>query len=429
MFTPPPSPEPHRAQHTASAASRSPKSLRTLDVPDDPFLSPHCNRPGSSSPERRLPHAHDTPLSPKEDPQTYALLQKKRIARRTRWAAFLIPLVLVLVGLSTRYLARRATLDAVQTPPSWQDWAASARQWRVHKRHPGTSDVASVTTIDGKKPTGTALTLASTDSAQPTATNLGTLTVPSTPPVLPTPFPQAFDSTLSTDFETVGCQAFFTNMTQTPAFLKCRPFSLLVKDSNAFIQSQRNISLLNTVMWGTCNTDIDAQQCSTNMAWFADNIKTQCKKDIAANNSIVTDAVAGLAAYDLMRQVGCQTDALTNTYCYVEAAQAHPADLYLYALPLGLGLPNQTVPSCTGCVKNMMQAFVNNGMGLAALRETYPAAAAVLNGACGGDFVATIAQNDTSGAASSRGVLLGGGWTMPVLAAGWAVVLGTLLAL
>ena len=46
-------------------------------------------------------------------------------------------------------------------------------------------------------------------------------------------------------------------------------------------------------MWGTCNTDIDAQQCSTNMAWFADNIKTQCKKDIAANNSIVTDAVAG----------------------------------------------------------------------------------------------------------------------------------------
>ncbi|KAH9899203.1 hypothetical protein C8Q73DRAFT_310243 [Cubamyces lactineus] len=426
MFTPPPSPEPHRAQHAPSAQSRSPKSLHTLDVPDDPFLSPHCNRPGSSSPERQLPRAHDTPLSPKEDPQAYALLQKKRIARRTRLTVFLVPLVLVLVGLSTRYLTRRATLDAFQPPPSWQDWAESAKQWRVHKRNPGASNVASVTTVDGKKPTGTALTLASTDSAEPTATNLGTATVPSTPPVLPTPFPQAFDSTLSTDFETVGCQAFFTNMTQTSAFLKCRPFSLLVKDSNAFIQqSQRNISLLNTIMWGTCNTDIDAAQCSANMAWFAENIKTQCKKDIAANNSIVTDAVAGLAAYDLMREVGCQTDAQTNTYCYVEAAQARPADLYLYALPLGLGLPNQTVPSCTSCVKNVMQAFVSDGMNLSALRSTYPSAATVLNSACGGDFVATIAESDTSGA--SHTAALGGGWTVSVAVLG--AVLGTLLAL
>ncbi|KAI0327538.1 hypothetical protein GY45DRAFT_1256727 [Cubamyces sp. BRFM 1775] len=427
MFTPPPSPEPHRAQHISSAASRSPKSLHTLDVADDPFLSPHCNRPRNSSPERRLTDANDTPLSPKEDPQAYALLQKKRIARRTRLTVFLVPLVLVLIGLSTRYLARRATLDAIQPPSSWQDWAGSADQWRVHKRHPGASDVASVTTVDTRKPTGTALTLASTDSAVPTATNLGTLTVPSTPPVLPTPFPQAFDSTLSTDFETVGCQTFFTNMTQTSAFLKCRPFSLLVKDSNAFIQSQRNISLLNTIMWGTCNTDLDSDQCSANMAWFAENIKTQCKKDIAANNSIVTDAVAGLAAYDLMREVGCQTDALTNTYCYVEAAQAHPADLYLYALPLGLGLPNQTVPSCTSCVKNMMQKFVSDGLNLSALRETYPSAATVLNSACGGDFASTIAESDTSGA--SRAAALGGGWTVPALAASWAVVLGTLLTL
>ncbi|KAI8972898.1 hypothetical protein BD414DRAFT_214333 [Trametes punicea] len=428
MFTPPPSPDPHRVKHSESALNRPSSSLHPLDVADDPFLSPHSTRSGSSSPERPPSRADDTPLSPKEDPYTYATFQKKRIGRRTKWTVFLVPLVLVLVGLSTRYLTQSAALEAIRPESNWRDLAAPMKNWRAHKRQQQSSSVASVTTVDGTKPTGTSLSLAPSASAEPTTTDSGSAQVPSAPPILPTPFPQAFDSTLSTNFTTVGCEAFFTNMTQTAAFLKCRPLSLLVKDSDAFIQSQRNISLLNAIIWGTCNTDVDEDQCLANMGWFADNIKTQCKRDIDANNPIVQDAVAGLEAYGVMREVGCQVDTQKNTYCYVEAAQAHPADLYLYALPLGLGLPNQTVPSCTSCVQGAMRVFAGAGANLTALRKTYPPAAAIVNDACGSEFVETMSSSAANAAFAARSVA-GTGWEASVVVAGAATVLGALLTL
>ncbi|KAI9065275.1 hypothetical protein FKP32DRAFT_511670 [Trametes sanguinea] len=428
MFTPPPSPDPHRVQHKEPASSRSRSSLHTLDVADDPFLSPHSPRTGSTgstSPERHLADADEIPLSPKEDPYTYAAIQKKRTGRRIRWTVVLVPVVLVFVGLSTRYLAHRATLAAVRPESNWEDLAAPARSWKAHKRSPQANSVAQVTTVGGSKPTGTSLSLAPSASAEPTSTDSDGAQVPSAPPVLPTPFPQAFDSTLSSNFTTVGCQTFFTNMTQTAAFLKCRPLSLLVKDSAAFIQSQRNISLLNNIIWGTCNTDVDKGQCLENMDWFAQNIKTQCKRDIDADNPIVQDAVAGLEAYGLMREVGCQVNTQTNTYCYVEAAQKHPSDLYLYALPLGLDLPNKTVPSCTSCVQNLMHTFVTDGLNLTVLRQTYSSAATIVNDACGAEFVSTM-TGSTNGARS----LSGSGWSaFSLLMASTAAVLGALLAL
>ncbi|KAI0355968.1 hypothetical protein OH77DRAFT_1503903 [Trametes cingulata] len=411
MFTPPPSPEPRRVQSAAPAAApdRSSRPLRKLDALEDPFLSPHCTRQSSSSPERPSRLAHDAPLSPKEDPYAYGLLEKKRIARRTKWAVFLVPLVLALIGLSTRYLTHPAAFDVLRPRSSWRNVADSVTDWRPHKRHaapdPAPADTAQATTIGSAKPTGSSLSLApSASDTAPTPVESSKTTVPSAPPVLPTPFPQPFDQSLSTNFTTVGCQTFFTNMTQTSPFRECRPFSLLVSDSSAFITSQRNISLLNDVIWGTCNTDLSADQCASNMAWFADNIKTQCKQDIAANNPIVQDAVAGLEAYTIMRTVGCQINPQTNTYCYIDAAQSsHPSDLYLYELPLGLPLPNTTVPSCTTCVQSAMKVFAQEGGDAGdavkqALAKTYPAAAAVVNGACGAQFVADLEGVAANGA-------------------------------
>ena len=66
-----------------------------------------------------------------------------------------------------------------------------------------------------------------------------------------------------------------------------------------FKQSQRNISELNVIIWGTCNTDLSAEQCASNMQWFSDNIQSACKQDIAASNALVTDAVAGAPAIHL----------------------------------------------------------------------------------------------------------------------------------
>ncbi|KAI0642781.1 hypothetical protein C8Q79DRAFT_916747 [Trametes meyenii] len=429
MFTPPPSPQPPRVQQPAPAANRSPKSLRTIDVPDDLLTRPPSGRANSASPERPTHLAKDTPLSPKEDPYTYTQLQKKRAGRRTRWAVFIVPFVLAIVGLSTRYIAHPAIFDVFRPRSHWEP-THDADDWGLHKRHPDPADSSALTTIQVSTPTGTSLSLApSASAAAPTTVSASNTKVPSTPPAIPTPFPQPFDSSLSTNFTTVACQTFFQNMTGTLAFRQCRPFSLLVSDSNEFIsQSQRNISLLNTIIWGTCNTTPTADQCAANMGWFADNIKTQCAGDITARTPIVQDAVAGLQAYSVMRAAACQVNPLTDAYCYVEAAQStHPSDLYLYQLPLGLALPNATVPSCTGCVQSLMKTFVDGdgAAPLPRLQKTYPAAAAIVNGACGSEFVAAMAG--TNGARGQGGSVAGA--AAGVVAAGGAVLLGTLLAL
>lgn len=322
----------------------------------------------------------------------------------------LVPLILIFVTLSTRYLTHPAAFDFL-SPSRSSPWS-TVQDWTPHKRHaapdplPATSS-GIATTVQNTKPTGSALSVAaSAGSAAPSTTstmNPGNTKVPSTPPVLPTPFPQAFDSTFSTSFQTVACQNFMTNMTQTAAFRECRPFSLLVGDSNAFITSQRNISALNVIIWGTCNTDLSAVQCASNMQWFAQNIQSSCKQDIAAKNSIVTDAVAGLAAYSVMREAACQVDSQTDTYCYVEAAQsAHTADLYLYQLPLGLALPNASVTSCTGCVQGLMGAFAKDAGTLAGFEDTYAPAASIINSACGSAFVSDVASGPSGNGAVAQ---------------------------
>ncbi len=165
----------------------------------------------------------------------YALQQKKRVGRRTRWAVVLVPFILVLIALSTRYLTHPAAFDVLSArTPKW----AAVKDWTPHKRHaapdpaPATSEA---TTVDNAKPTGTNLSLNPTATAAPTPVSGGDTKVPWSAPVLPTPFPQPFDSTFAPNFSTVGCESFMTNMTLSPAFRKCRPFSLLVGDSNAFI--------------------------------------------------------------------------------------------------------------------------------------------------------------------------------------------------
>ena len=60
-------------------------------------------------------------------------------------------------------------------------------------------------------------------------------TVPNGPPILPTPFPQAFDGGVAQNFSTLSCASFFSNMTSAAPFRTCRPFSLLLGTSAAFI--------------------------------------------------------------------------------------------------------------------------------------------------------------------------------------------------
>ena len=118
-----------------------------------------------------------------------------------------------------------------------------------------------------------------------------------------------------------------------------------------------------------------------------------------------------------MREAACLEDPSTNAYCYMNAiAATPPGDIYFYALPLGISLPNKTKPSCSPCVKSVLSVYsqyvnatpgagagavgigavTGNSTGstvqatpLPALSKTYPAAARLAIDQCGGTY-ATI---------------------------------------
>ncbi|KAI0064371.1 hypothetical protein BV25DRAFT_1783216, partial [Artomyces pyxidatus] len=225
----------------------------------------------------------------------------------------------------------------------------------------------------------------------------GIPTIPTSPPVLPTPFPQPWDTTLNQNFTSAACQAFVANMTGTAPFRQCRPFSLLSQTSSAFLLAQSNTTALNIDVWGTCNTPLSSDQCAANLAWFAGELPKQCSEELDDNNETVQQALQGLQMYSLMRQVACLPDQSTSAYCYVEAvANSNPSDLYFYSLPWGLALPNNTVPTCSGCTKSVMSLLSAQATQLDGLKLTYNAAARLASSTCGTGYVANAST--TSGA-------------------------------
>ena len=210
-------------------------------------------------------------------------------------------------------------------------------------------------------------------------------------------------------------------------------------------QAQTNLTLLNEVVWGTCNTDLSSDVCTANMAWFASELQTECATDLKDENAMAVDTLqgaflrlpcplhpfslsirtnppTGLNAFPLMLTAGCLADQLTNTYCYVEAAHSSsPSDLFFYQLPQGLPLPNGTAPSCSSCVKSLMGAYASalgtNAAALGPLGQTYGAAEKEAVAQCGEGYAqATTAVE--GGAANGAG-RVGVSWAalMLVLAA------------
>lgn len=59
-------------------------------------------------------------------------------------------------------------------------------------------------------------------------------------------------------------------------------------------QAQENITALNNIIWGTCNTSLDVNQCNANMAWFADSLRDQCDDDMKEENAIVLQTLKGM---------------------------------------------------------------------------------------------------------------------------------------
>ncbi|KAF8644928.1 hypothetical protein AX16_008210 [Volvariella volvacea WC 439] len=380
MFTPPPSPLPPRR----AIDQRSPSPLATFATGGAdviPNLTPTLARSTSTgsiaSLPSPLPSSSSLPLPPSHTP-----LQKRRVGYRTTCLVLLLPLVLVIITFTTRHFQHPAVLDLFSEAPRW-DMVTPA----IHKRHPQNDDNDSSSSATTPTPTIPA-------SSQPLPT------VP-TDPTIPTPFPQPFDSSLTQNFSSLSCFNFFQNMTSSRPFRTCRPFSLLLQSSNAFLNAQTNLTLLNNLVWGTCHTNPGMDECTANMGWFANNLQTACSTDLRDRNALAVETLIGLNAFQVMYDAGCLTDPTTNSYCFVNAARSSsPVDLYFYQLALGTKLPSRSVPSCSACTRSVLRIFAaalesdTQGRYADGLEVTYVPAAQAAVQACGSDYATT----ETSGA-------------------------------
>ncbi|KAK7044769.1 hypothetical protein R3P38DRAFT_2766352 [Favolaschia claudopus] len=381
MFTPPPSP------------GRPPADLKNgLVLPKDGAVA---NIPNSGSATH--------PMSPET--------LKRRIGRRTKWTVILVPVVLILIAASTRYLTHPAAFDMFSDSASlnWETFAEQASDWTPHKRHAPAPPLLEVSTAGSQTVSSASLTGAAASTSPPASSQLPISaqtvpTIPASPPALPTPFPQPFDSDLSQNFSSVSCFNFFANMTNTPAFRSCRPFSLLLQASEGFLSAQEDLERLNTIVWGTCSTTLEEDECSGNIAWFSSNLASSCAIDLKDGNAMALNTQIALNAFGVMRNAGCLVDPSTNTYCYLDAVRnSNPSDTYFYSLPLGISMPNNTIASCSACTKSLMTLYYgalkddsSTPTKLSALQRTYSSAAKIAVADCGNAYATLIASPNDS---------------------------------
>lgn len=177
------------------------------------------------------------------------LQKKKGIGRRVRWIVVLVPIVLILVAFST-HLASSSSPFLMHNAPgnleTWQPEHDNIFSSSFHKRTPSPQSQPQALTISNTvsasrlstNPSGTQSNSATpTTSISQTSQTIPPAPPASAPPVLPTPFPQPFDSVgATTNLSTSSCQTFFQNMTQADDFRKCRPLSLLLQYGSAFFE-------------------------------------------------------------------------------------------------------------------------------------------------------------------------------------------------
>ncbi|THG99988.1 hypothetical protein EW145_g7157 [Phellinidium pouzarii] len=368
--------------------------------------------------------------------------RKQQTARRTRWAILLVPAVLVLVAVTTRQALTFDVFEELDKHSEvWLGGTSLRHGQSHHKRVPQTLSLSSDLVV----PSSTIFvsSVSALDSAQSgsqtasqtpssTAVPIAQQTIPpapnaSDPPTLPIPFPVAFDAIgAGSNVTTLSCQNFFLNMTQTEPFLSCRPLSLLEQYSEAFLQSQTNLTALNTILWGTCNTTLSESTCVSNMDWFASALSSHCSTELAQNNEMATGTLLALKAYPLVRSAGCLADPMSDVYCYALAVQSSPADFALYSLPLGLGIPNTTTPSCSSCASDILAVYADalkvGNRSADGLKDTYEPAAQSAESTCGNGY-AQVGVVTSAAMRGLRGDIGRDGWMVMVL----GVAIGMLL--
>lgn len=247
MFTPPPSPLPRDMSGqfdltvdssplfllpppaSSPSRSRSPSPSRSAFFPSPPASSSsspaslHAS-PSSHHDRTSFLHAvqsHDRrelakPIALAQPPAALRSTVKKAQGRRLRFLAFVIPALVVALTLLSRHWRHNHSI----TPPA-----------TLFKRGSDDSSSSSSSTSSSLSTTSS-----STASTIPTPTGLPVAPASDADVVVPTPFPQPFDASLSANFTTSTCANFFTTFTASSAFRQCRSFGLLFANSRAFFQ-------------------------------------------------------------------------------------------------------------------------------------------------------------------------------------------------
>jgi hypothetical protein len=226
--------------------------------PPSPLPAPQNGAPSVSTPLPTLPAFHQPPTAfklslppaPAKDParerrQHVSVLAVHDRKRQTGWRTYImaitVPLLLALVTLSTPSLFMDLVAGLFPSRPN----PACGASWFTDSVHllQRRQDAPPSTSVSGILFPSVG---AGSSSIPPTPTQSSSPSVPTIPtssPVLPTPFPQPFDTTLTNNFTTNSCETFFTNMTQSLPFRQCRAFSLLSQTSSAFLEVSGSCNL------------------------------------------------------------------------------------------------------------------------------------------------------------------------------------------
>ncbi|GAA5944551.1 hypothetical protein JCM1841_001032 [Sporobolomyces salmonicolor] len=211
--------------------------------------------------------------------------------------------------------------------------------------------------------------------------------------------PQAFDTTLGTNFTSTACPSFFETFLADPTFISCAPFSLLLATSSAFFTAERSpYSLLTYALNASCSAP--ETTCNALMDSLAQQIRLDntCGADLALQNPLAAEALQGFRNYRLYREAGCQTNNQTGAYCFADAsAQSDPSELYFYYLPEGTNLPSGTTTDCNGCMGGLLSIYARYATNSTlAISQTYSSGRAVAALACGPTFAPLIAAVTSS---------------------------------
>ncbi|KAM0787730.1 hypothetical protein ACM66B_003788 [Microbotryomycetes sp. NB124-2] len=285
-----------------------------------------------------------------------------------------------------------ATVAAATSPVTTA--AQSAGTFRVTTDSNSAADSAAATKITA--------TTTVTKTASATASLSTSTTVPSSYQL-----PEAFDSTLGTNFTSTACPSFFQTFLADPQFYECAPFSLLLGTSAAFFDAQKNpFSLVPYVLNASCTANETA--CSALMSSLATNIRLSntCGEDLRRQNPLVVQALQGFQNYALMREAGCQVDDSTGRYCFAEAcAAATPDQLYFYYLPEGTSLPSGTSTECDSCTQGLMNIYARYALNSTlAISGTYSSARSLTVLDCGPTFAPVVAASTSTSAAATTTV-------------------------